>query len=116
MEELEYQRVVLLDPPPTDQGLTVTFPDGTIFRPMELMVCPLCQGDYLLGKAELLPTKYLGFERMVAICPTCAGDPPRAYHRKLRAALERFPWCEEGDEEMVGGVSLGDQDGVIRHG
>ncbi|MFC1629012.1 hypothetical protein ACFL3H_07860 [Gemmatimonadota bacterium] len=101
LEDHRYQRVILLDPPPTDENMTVTLPDGTTFRPLQLMVCPLCMGDYLLGKSELLPTKYLGTERVVGVCPTCAGDPPRDYRRKLRVALGRYPWCGEGEEESA---------------
>ena len=100
-EELEdrlYQRVILLEPPPTDRSLTVTLPDGTTFRPIMLMVCPLCRSDYLLGTSQLLYAKYEGFERAVGVCPTCADNPPGDYRRKLRVALGRFPWCGKGDE------------------
>ena len=34
-EDCGYQRVVLLDPPPTAQSLTVTLADGSSFRPMD---------------------------------------------------------------------------------
>ena len=98
LEDLQYQRVVLLDPPPNDRSLTVSLPDGTTFRPIMLMVCPLCQGDYLLGTSKLLPTKYLGLERKVGVCPTCAEDPPQGFRRKLRVALDRFPWNVESEE------------------
>ena len=98
LEDLQYQRVVLLDPPPTDRSLTVSLPDGTVFRPVMLMVCPLCQGDYLLETSELLRTKYEGLERAVGVCPTCAEDPPRDYRRRLRVALGRYPWSEESEE------------------
>ncbi|MCK4349680.1 MAG: hypothetical protein KAX13_02415, partial [Candidatus Krumholzibacteria bacterium] len=80
-EDRKYQRVILLDPPPTAQNLTVTLPDGTTFRPMDLMVCPVCRGDYLLSKAEFLRTKYLEMERIVGVCPTCANKPPKDYRR-----------------------------------
>ena len=100
-EDLECQRVVLLDPPPTAENMIVTLPDGTTFRPMELMVRPLCRGDYLLETSKLLPTKYEGFERAVGVCPTCTDNPPRDYRRKLRVALGRFPWCGKGEEVGV---------------
>jgi len=110
-EHLRIQRVILLDPPPTGENLTVTLPDGTIFRPMELMVCPVCMGDYQLGKSETLPTKYLGKDRAVGVCPTCAEDPPRNNRRKLRIALGSLPWCQEGEEETLEEVSVVDQSG-----
>ena len=101
-EEYWYQRVVLLDPPPTTLNLTITLQNGTSFRPMELMVCPLCGDDYKLGSAQLLHTKYEGLERAVGVCPTCASKPPKDYRRKLRAALGRFPWSGEGEVESLG--------------
>ena len=101
-EDRRYERVVLLDPPPSERSLTVTLPDGTSFRPMELMVCPLCGEDYLLGSAELLRTKYLGTERAVGVCPSCASEPPEGHRRKLRIALGRFPWTERSGEEAIG--------------
>ena len=76
-------------------------------------MCPVCRGDYLLGKSEVLPTKYLGVERQVGVCPTCAGNPPRDYRRKLRVALERFPWGEEGDEERIGEASVVSREGEV---
>lgn len=100
-EDRQHKRVIMLDPPPTVQNLTVTLPDGTTFRPMELMVCPLCRDDYLLGKSELLRTKYLELERVVGVCPTCADKPPKDYRRKLRVAPGRFPWSVESEEERA---------------
>lgn len=49
LDNLRYQRVILLDPPPNDRSLTVTLPDGTIFRPMdlELAVDMLSQAENL---------------------------------------------------------------------
>ena len=108
-EECRYQRVILLDPPPTAQNLIVTLQDGTTFRPMDLMVCPVCRGDYQLRKGEFLRTRYLEMERIVGVCPTCADKPPRDYRRKLRAALGRFPWSGEGEVE-----SLGEHDSEIK--
>lgn len=98
-EDCRYQRVILLDPPPTAQSLTVTLADGSSFRPMELMVCPVCRNDYLLGTSQLLYTNYEGLERGVGVCPTCSDKPPKDFRRKLRVALGRYLWCEEGQDD-----------------
>ncbi len=113
-EECEYQRVILLDPPPTAQNLTVTLPDGTTFRPLQLSICPLCGVDYLLGTAQLLYTKYEGLERAVGVCPTCAENPPGDYRRKLRVALGRFPWSVESEEESAVRGVQSDPEGLLR--
>lgn len=99
-EDRKYQRVILLDPPPTDKNLIVTLPDGTTFRPMELMVCPLCKSDYKLGTAESCLTKYRGIERIVTVCRMCASKPPADYRKKLMVALDEFLWCDLSDIKL----------------
>ena len=65
---------------------------------MELMICPLCREDYLLGKGKLLRIDYLKRQRAVDVCPTCAKSPPGDYETVLRRALDEYPWDTDLEE------------------
>ena len=46
----------MLDPPLMDRNLVVTFPVGTMIRPLELRVCPLGKRDANVGRLSEEPS------------------------------------------------------------